>query len=461
MVGTAGIRRRRLRDTVIGAIMLLALVPGVALAGISAEPEIVPGASAPGPSEYDQVYVSKVGPSDAGRVLVLMPGTAGGAGDFTLLAQDLVAAVPDLQVWAVDRREQALEDTSLFEQAAAGTATPQEALDYYLGWITNPSIQPHYQPLDADDYAFTERWGLRVALRDVREVVKQARSGGREVFLGGHSLGASQAVAYGAWDFAGRPGFRDLAGMVLIDGGLLGTFDGYTREEAESKLLFLEGAPWLDLLGIGLPWGAGVFAESGARFALDDPTGPSVLQDFPLLPPAFNPGDEVTNRGLLGYAFDKDTSSPALSLIHVRAGSLGPLPEPRDWVDGEVTSVQRLAVTFGQEPANAIEWYFPRRLSIDVNGANALRRNAVAKLLHLPLKHGPRIDVPVLALQTDLTDGGVLAGARALIRESEVPRARSVLLNAEDTMSHLDPLTAAPALNPLVQELGAFLDGAE
>ena len=54
----------------------------------------------------------------------------------------------------------------------------------------------------------------------------------------------------------------------------------------------------------------------------------------------------------------------------------------------------------------------------------------------------------------------MLAGARELIRESEVPRAGSVLLNAEDTMSHLDPLTAAPALNPLVQELGAFLDGA-
>ena len=40
------------------------------------------------------------------------------------------------------------------------------------------------------------------------------------MYLGGHSAGASTAVAYAAWDFAGRPGFRDLSGLVLIDGGL-------------------------------------------------------------------------------------------------------------------------------------------------------------------------------------------------------------------------------------------------
>ncbi len=431
-----------------------------ASAGAVVEPEVIPGANAPGPEEYDQVYVSKFGPSDAGRVLVLMPGTSGGAGDFTLLAEDLVAEVPDLQVWSVDRREQALEDTSMFEAVVDGTATPQEAFDYYLGWILTP-LMPHYQPLSMSDYRFTERWGLRVALRDVREVVKQAREVGDQVFLGGHSLGASAAVAYAAWSFNGRPGYRDLDGLVLMDGGLLGTFNGFNVEQAEAELVGLRDNQWADLLGVGLPWASGAFAESGALFALDDPTGESVIQDFPLLPSVFKPADDVTNRAMLGYAFDGTTSPAALSLIHVRAGELGPLPEPRDWQDGEVTPIQRLAETFGQEPANGIEWYFPRRLTIDVNGADKLRHNAVAQLLHLPLTHGADIDLPVMALQTDLTDGNVLKGARELIRTSRAPTSKSVLINAEDSMSHLDPLTAAPEHNPLVLELGGFLDGAE
>ena len=141
--------------------------------------ETVPGAPGPGPEEYDQVHLTKIGPADAERVLILMPGNTGRAGDFTLLGQDLVGELEDLQVWAVDRREQALEDTSKFEEVIAGTATPQDALDYYLGWLTDPSIQPHYQPLDDQDYPFTQEWGLRRALNGFRELVKMARRDGR------------------------------------------------------------------------------------------------------------------------------------------------------------------------------------------------------------------------------------------------------------------------------------------
>ena len=44
-------------------------------------------------------------------------------------------------------------------------------------------------------------------------MVRKARAGGRrKVILGGHSLGASTTVAYAAWDFNGRPGYKDLAG---------------------------------------------------------------------------------------------------------------------------------------------------------------------------------------------------------------------------------------------------------
>ena len=73
-------------------------------------------------------------------------------------------------------------------------------------------------------FGFAKQWGLSLALQDVRRVVLSARRQGKRVILGGHSLGASMTVAYASWDFGGHPGYEDLDGLVLIDGGLLGSF---------------------------------------------------------------------------------------------------------------------------------------------------------------------------------------------------------------------------------------------
>jgi hypothetical protein len=128
-----------------------------------------------------------------------------------------------------------------------------------------------------------------------------------------------------------------------------------------------------------------------------------------------------------------------------------------DWVDGEVTPIERLAQTFGQEPANATEWYFPAKLSIDVDAANALARNAQTDYLKLRPWHRRAVDLPLYALQTDLTNGRVLRGAKRFIAGSKVPRDRSVLVDASATESHLDPLTAAPDRNRFLQTVVPFL----
>jgi hypothetical protein len=241
----------------------------------------------------------------------------------------------------------------------------------------------------------------------------------------------------------------------LIDGGLLGSFStpDLARTKKAIKALDVDG-PFVDLLGLKLPWAAGVFSESGAIAALKEPTAPSTDQAFPLLPAAFKPPIPATNRGLFGYAFDASTSPKALDLIHVRAGTLGP---NGDWVDGEVTPIERLAQTFGQEPANATEWYFPAKLTIDVDAANALTRNAQTSYLKLRPWHRRGVDLPLYALQTDLTHGRVLRGARRFIAGSKVPRSRSVLVDASATESHLDPLTAAPDRNRFLQTVVPFL----
>src|SRR5918995_3594644 len=111
-----------IRAGVAAALCVLAAV--LVAAPAWAQTSTIEGGKAPGPKRYDRVFVTKFGPRDADRVLVLVPGTIGGAGDFTLVARDLIDRIPNLQVWAVDRRSQALEDTSRFEQVLAGAATP-------------------------------------------------------------------------------------------------------------------------------------------------------------------------------------------------------------------------------------------------------------------------------------------------------------------------------------------------
>ena len=286
-------------------------------------------------------------------------------------------------------------------------------------------------------------------------MVLSARRQRKRVILGGHSLGASMTAAYASWDFNGHPGYKDLDGLVLVDGGLLGSFSTPNLAATKQAIKALDtNGPFVDLLGLKLPWAAGVFSEVGAVAALKEPTALSTAQSFALLPAAFKPPIPATNRGLLGYALDASTSPEALALVHIRAGMLGPTG---DWVDGEVTPIERLAQTFGQEPANATEWYFPTKLSIDVDAVNALTRNAQSDYLKLRPWHRPAVDLPLYALQTDLTHGHVLRGARRFIAGSKVPRDRSVLVDASATESHLDPLTAAPERNRFLQTVVPFL----
>ncbi len=407
------------------------------------------GAQAPGPARYDVTHVREFGPRSARRVLVLVPGFIGGAGDFTAIAQDIVKRVPGLQVWAWDRRSNAFEDTSVL-----ATGDPVAAFRYYLG--LQPMNGRTFKPVAGSSVPFVRGWGLRVELEDLRNVILKARAGGRrQVILGGHSLGASTAVAYAAWDFHGHPGYRDVRGLVLIDGGLLGTFSTPSLATVKRRLAALmKGDPFVDLLGNGLPWSPGAFSEVAALFAQKKPNEPSVLQGYPLIPPDLKPPVPATNEAAFGYAFDASTSPAALSLIQVHAGQLAPTGNPRPWQAGELTPLSRMEAGFTTEPGNAVEWYFPARLTLDVDGANRLDRNPTTRFLHLRELHLREVDVPLYAFETSLTHGRVLRGARRFVRASRVPRSRLV---ADHGQSHLDPLFAAPRRNRFLETVVPFL----
>jgi len=450
----------RIAGACVAAALAASVFAAAAPAAVKERVTTVATPPAPGPAQYNQVTVHEFGPRSADHVLVLMPGTSGGAGDFTLDGRWLAKHVPGLQVWAVDRRENAFEDTAMFAQGLNGEKTPQEVFDYYLGWLNGATPPEHYGFLDSSQYGFAREWGMKVALDDVRAVVKRARRQGHDVILGGHSVGASLAISYASWDFNGRPGYKDLEGTVLIDGGLLGSFDPYNLQQAQEQVALLQNeSPFIDLLGIGVPEAAGLFAEIGGLYAKLAPTADgALLQNFPLLPAEFKPSVPATNRAILGYAFDSDTSPADLSLLHVHSGALDTSVSPADWDDGDsITPVSRIADTFGQEPTNGVEWFFPRKITIDANGADQMRMNDVAKFLGLRLEHTRKVDLPFYVFQTDDTKGDVLKGARNFIRRTRTTKKQSTLVNREATTSHLDPLIAAPAKNDFLKTVKPFL----
>ncbi len=467
--------------SVVVAISLLAAGPasaasastttpgGVALGAPSSVPESVFTVATPdvvatpavpdgtvSPAQYDQVSVRRFGSPDAAHVLVLVPGTNGGAGDFDLVAPYLVTHVPHLQVWAEMRREGALQDDSLIQSVLAGKATYQQAFDYYLGFLSDPSITDHYQPLPASQFTFVQQWGMAVAMNDLNAVIVKARDGGaRTVTLGGHSLGGTEAAAYAAWDFNGRGGYRNLDGIMCIDGCAGAPFAGeqpvtVTSAQAAIATMGTKG-PWLDLLGAGLPWVTGVFSQVGALAAFEAPDAPSLLQTFPLLPSSLKPPRPVTNQAQLGYAFDASTSPSSLALIHVHSGHVAATGSPAGWVNTGITPVQNVADVFAQAPLAAADWYYPERLSIDAAAAATLSQTPAATYLGLRLLDTGQVDVPLYAFQTSLggEDNAVADGARSFQRHSRIPSV--TVVSRTVSYSHLDPLLAEPATNAFLR----------
>jgi pimeloyl-ACP methyl ester carboxylesterase len=223
-----------------------------------------------------------------------------------------------------------------------GLATTQQLFDYYLGWLTDPSITNHFQLISDSSVAFAKGWGLNVEIQDLHRVVEAAKQGGRTVVMGGHSLGGSITTAYATWDFHGHAGADDLAGLVYIDGGSGPT--PVTPAQAQESLASLQtGSPWLAFGGIGAPF-LGLFSALGSTTAVMDPNSASLAQSFAFLPANLKPPFPVTNEAQFGYDVDTKTSPPNLLAAQVHAGQLAASGDPRGWVRaGAITPIERYA----------------------------------------------------------------------------------------------------------------------
>ena len=436
---------------------LVALAVSAPAAGAADRVVVIPSPG-PGPASSDRVAVLQQGPAAAERVLVLMPGTSAGAANFKPVAEALLARLPGWQIWSVERRENALEDHTALSRTLTGKATGQQLFDYYLGWLGNPAAPAeHFKPVADAAVPYARDWGMKVAVQDLRQVVRLARRGGRRVVLGGHSLGGTIATAYATWDFGGRAGAADLDGLVFIDGGSGGRAAPTGAAVRAGVDAIAAGSPFLDLTGLGLPWSAGVFNAVGATLARGEPNAPSLLQAWPLLPAYLKPPVPATNAAAYGYAVDTSTGPKSLSLVQSHLGGLAPTGDPRGFVDGGLTTVARAAGVFTGVPGmDGSSWYHPRRLSLDGSAVNGGVRTPAQRVLGLRTTRGRDVRVPIYAFSTSLGADRVLDAARDLARRSRVPARDVTLVDRAATYAHIDPLSVG-AGNAFVRTVVPFL----
>ncbi len=342
------------------------------------------------PDEFDKaLYLRYFLPNETPEtVLVIVPGIFGGATSVDILARQLVAAIPGLEVWAVDRRANLLEDLSVMH-AGIKTRKPQLAYDYY---VTNYGTETGFKPVPPEDVRFMVNWGLEVHLRDLHEIVKAAEAVAPRVVLAGHSLAGSIVGYYAAFEFIDGAGYTHLDGLVLLEGAL-GRTGGFDREPKGLNLGPLELIPGTEGLreGRGSPYLTFGFTPQFyarreamamlARFEPDELFSGDVY-DFPTTNRAAVGIGESNLYGLstvfsstLGEATNA-TFSGNLTAVLLSGGqgiysrSVTGVAEGYEFVDWdktkEISDIDEVVKSWTNPYTNRSEWYFPIRLAIDI-----------------------------------------------------------------------------------------------
>src|SRR5215472_3702537 len=147
--------RQVLMPFAIGIGLAVLAFASPAMSQVDVSFERLDGFEAPGtPAELDKVGILEIGPRGAKNILILNPGTSASAAYFAPLAKTVVSRVRGWQIWAVERRENLLEDHSVLDRAKFGQATGRELFDYYLGWLTDPSVTEHFQLIPDSEVGF-------------------------------------------------------------------------------------------------------------------------------------------------------------------------------------------------------------------------------------------------------------------------------------------------------------------
>lgn len=190
-------------------------------------------------STLDPADAQVVDPEGTDAMLVMLPGLLEGANGFEYLARQLVYTARtvhglDLEVWAVERRNNRLEDLSaanyVEEQLQSGGLTVGEAAQllidyYYLGEeLEGRTFDGWYKDRDLP---FLSEFGLQLDTEDVFTVIQtmvpDPTVRKQKVFVGGHSMGGLMTSMFAGWDLDGDPattgdaGYENCAGLFGFD----------------------------------------------------------------------------------------------------------------------------------------------------------------------------------------------------------------------------------------------------
>ena len=480
--------------------------------GIAREVLSIPVSDAPAnpttgddtPSELDRVRIVRFSHEDATEVravIVAVPGLLGGAGSWEMLARHIVRRSIDagepVEVWALDRRANLLEDLRGLDAAEAGQ-NPDVARGYYLRGETVGG-EAFAGFVEQSEVPYVSEWGLTTHMADLRAVIDHVPAEHQQarVFLMGHSLGASMTAAFGAWRFEdGVRGAELVAGLVLVDGAAAAEPSTETeyREGTSGGLMSMPGVDEirssrrflaLPLLGVEVH----VLAEISAMLALyapdeveSDRARTTVLATLMSLPPRNVP--DMTNAAAFGWAFDDASNGLSFAAVSMGQPTGGPTEEyeslfgstlirPSDpsatyeWIDAlesdpaEHTPLANLAHSWIDGRTNFAEWYFPLRLPIDLSavGGLAIPEDGWQAAEGLRAFDGAAIDAPILAVAAALAPPDRYEPLRASVAPVGAGRpsagaTRDVepgfrVVDVTDR-THIDPLTAADTVdNPV------------
>ena len=438
--------------------------------------ETVPGAQVTGtPDHLNQSYVLRYHVrAEPDTILVLVPGLFGGATSMDPLARQLVAAIPGLEVWAVDRRANGLEDRSAFRRAIEAS-DPDIAFEYYVEQRGRPG---GFQPWRPEDLGFMSRWGLAAHLEDLDAVVQLARQRAERVVLGGHSLGASLASLYASYR---RDAFLDvgenhLDGLVLID-GTLGRTGAFRIGDALAGPLGTQFLPTATDVRQGRfpPFLTTVVTPEStveravvAQLAWYDPSGPAPerLAKYPM-----------TNLALAGSMFDDQTHVLpifAVSVGHAVGAVLhGNLPAfmltgrfgaSSQSIAGVEPGVERITWSAGDPAVEATdlrsflrawtyletdrnEWYFPLLLLLEAADLDA------GLLDRSDFRPTAEVTVPTIAFGAER---GLVSDLNGFSTYLNLRYGSAIAAYVVPQYTHIDIVTAAD--NPVVGILARWLE---
>ena len=455
----------RLGLVAVTAAAMLAVLTPAASAKVPVKFKTMAGYPSPGtPQNLNVVGVLKTGDPKAKNVLVLNPGTSASAAYFEPLAKSIVKMLPGWQVWAVERRENYLEDQSELNLLKQGKVSPTDFFNYYLGYLSNSSITNHVHNVPDSAVPFARQWGMNTEINDLRVVVKAAakkrpqRGDGRSF---ARRIDRDRLCDLGLQ----RPTGRARPVRTRVD---------RRRQQSDAR----DGRPGTDLAEqpADLNPLARVRRHSGApcgpirdgrlrshEGVAQHPLGLSGLA-VAAVQPAASAWVNPTNEAGYGLSTDVKTSPSSLLAAQVHSGQLAASGDPRGWDRaGNITPIQRWASMFsgwGLQNLDGTAWYHPLRLSIDSGAVGDGLPNPAQSVLDVHSTDASKLRkrMKIYAFAAALGGTRVISAAQSLAAEAGIPRKNLKLVDRSATYAHNDPSAAEPKRNAFLKKLIPFLN---